>query len=175
VTLRNTILSNAPSANCFQGLGTLVSSGNNLSSDATCAASLTGPGDLNNTNPLLGPLANNGGPTQTHALLAGSPAIDAAGGCPPPATDQRGVVRPQGSACDIGSFEFQGVGPTATPTATGPVPTSTPTPTIILTQTPTVTFGPGGPAVNVPTLSGPLLALLGLVLAVAGYLLLRRA
>lgn len=60
----------------------------------------TGPID-----PLLGPLANNGGPTTTHALLAGSPAIDAgtSEGCP--ATDQRGVARPQGSACDIGSFE----------------------------------------------------------------------
>lgn len=147
-----------------------------MSSDATCAASLTGPGDLNNTNPLLGPLANNGGPTPTHALLAGSPAIDAAGGCPPPATDQRGVARPQGSACDIGSFESQGVGPTATPTATptGAPQTSTPTPTTTLTQTPTVTFGPGGPAVNVPTLSGPLLALLGLALAAAGFLVLRR-
>lgn len=50
---------------------------------------------------------NNGGPTLTHALILGSPAIDAAGpDCPPPDTDQRGVVRPQGTACDIGAFEF---------------------------------------------------------------------
>jgi hypothetical protein len=56
-------------------------------------------------DPRLGPLANNGGPTRTHALLLGSPAIDAAStpDCPP--TDQRGVLRPQGAACDIGSFE----------------------------------------------------------------------
>lgn len=56
-------------------------------------------------DPLLGPLAANGGPTRTHALLLGSPAIDAAStpGCPP--TDQRGVLRPQGAACDIGSYE----------------------------------------------------------------------
>lgn len=54
-------------------------------------------------------LANNGGPTQTHALVAGSPAVDAVGsGCPPPITDQRGVSRPQGAACDIGSFELAG-------------------------------------------------------------------
>jgi hypothetical protein len=59
------------------------------------------------SNPLLGPLQNNGGPTQTHALLAGSPAIDAVtSGCPPPPTDQRGVLRPQGAACDIGAYEL---------------------------------------------------------------------
>ncbi len=60
-------------------------------------------------------LANNGGPTRTHALVAGSPAIDAVndGTCPPPGRDQRGVSRPQdgngdgGIACDIGSFERQ--------------------------------------------------------------------
>ncbi len=58
-------------------------------------------------DPLLGPLAANGGPTRTHALLLGSPAIDAAStpDCPP--TDQRGVLRPQGPACDIGSYERQ--------------------------------------------------------------------
>ena len=56
-------------------------------------------------DPLLGLLNQNGGPTTTHALLAGSPAIDAgtSEGCP--ATDQRGVSRPQGEACDMGSFE----------------------------------------------------------------------
>jgi hypothetical protein len=55
---------------------------------------------------ILAPLAANGGPTQTHALVTGSPAIDAApadGDCP--AADQRGVLRPQGTLCDIGSFE----------------------------------------------------------------------
>ncbi|MGH9260363.1 MAG: choice-of-anchor Q domain-containing protein, partial [Acidimicrobiales bacterium] len=53
-------------------------------------------------------LMNNGGSTQTHALVAGSPAIDAVTGtCPPPDFDQRGVERPQpaGGNCDIGSFE----------------------------------------------------------------------
>ena len=61
---------------------------------------------------LLGPLAFNGGPTQTRALLAGSPAIDhgspAAPGCGGQACtakDQRGVVRPLGPVCDMGAFE----------------------------------------------------------------------
>jgi CSLREA domain-containing protein len=56
-------------------------------------------------DPRLGPLADNGGPTLTHALLLGSPAIDAASTPDCPATDQRGVLRPQGAACDIGSYE----------------------------------------------------------------------
>ena len=78
---------------------------------------------LPNTNPDLGPLADNGGPTFTHALLAGSPAIDTASDdCPPPITDQRGVTRPQGPACDIGAYELAAEGE--------PKPTPTPTPTV---------------------------------------------
>jgi CSLREA domain-containing protein len=56
-------------------------------------------------DPKLGGLLDNGGPTRTHALLAGSPAIDAASSTECPATDQRGVGRPQGAGCDIGSYE----------------------------------------------------------------------
>jgi CSLREA domain-containing protein len=62
---------------------------------------------INPIDPKIGPLANNGGPTRTHALLLGSPAIDAASTPDCPTTDQRGVLRPQGAACDIGSFERQ--------------------------------------------------------------------
>jgi hypothetical protein len=59
-------------------------------------------------------LANNGGPIRTHALVTGSPAIDAIndGTCPPPAKDQRGLTRPRdgndngGPACDSGAYEF---------------------------------------------------------------------
>jgi hypothetical protein len=59
-------------------------------------------------NPLLGPLQNNGGPTETHALLAGSPAIDGCtGGNCTVDTDQRGVSRPQLIACDVGAYEYQ--------------------------------------------------------------------
>ena len=60
----------------------------------------------NPIDPLLGPLANNGGPTQTHALLPGSPAIDAANPNSFPSTDQRGVPRPQGAGPDIGAYEL---------------------------------------------------------------------
>lgn len=66
-------------------------------------ATHTGPTPLT-ADPLLDVLANNGGPTATMALFAGSPAIDAAvSPCPP--TDQRGQPRPQGAACDLGAFE----------------------------------------------------------------------
>ncbi len=61
-------------------------------------------------DPRLGPLEDNGGPTRTHALLADSPGLDAgdcAGGTV--VVDQRGTARPQGSACDIGSFEREAV------------------------------------------------------------------
>ena len=65
-------------------------------------------GDLIGVNPLLGPLQFNGGPTETQALLEGSPAIEAGENAGCPATDQRGVARPQppGGRCDIGAFEF---------------------------------------------------------------------
>jgi hypothetical protein len=102
-TVRNTLLANS-GTNCA---GTITSSDYNLSSDATCAL-FTQPHDLNGIDPRIGPLSYNGGPTPTHALLNGSPAIDAGGtsanGCP--ATDQRGVARPQGAACDIGAYEL---------------------------------------------------------------------
>ena len=62
-------------------------------------------GDLVNVAPLLGPLRDNGGPTFTHALLPGSPAVDAGDDNAAPATDQRGVIRPQGEAGDIGAYE----------------------------------------------------------------------
>ncbi|MGZ6643248.1 MAG: choice-of-anchor Q domain-containing protein [Solirubrobacteraceae bacterium] len=77
--------------------------GNNLDSDATCFA---GSADLSDVTPKLGALANNGGPTDTLALLAGSPAIDAGASIGGVSGDQRGVARPQASAFDIGAYEF---------------------------------------------------------------------
>jgi len=80
----------------------VVSGGHNLVQDATCNPAAS---DLVTAIALIGPLADNGGPTMTRALLAGSPAIDAADDATCPATDQRGVARPQGPHCDIGAYE----------------------------------------------------------------------
>jgi len=112
-TLQNSIVANSTSGgNCS---GTMTSNGYNLSSDGTCNFKSTG--DLNNTDPKLGPLQDNGGPTQTMALLPGSPAIDAgnAGGCTNGRghllkTDQRGMPRPDREdkgGCDMGAYEEQ--------------------------------------------------------------------
>ena len=121
VALRNSIISNntrlnvGPNKNCA---GTIDYGQFNVSFpslDSGCAEAA----DL---NPGLGPLADNGGPTLTMALGAGSPAIDR---IPPtgfdcPATDQRGITRPQGSACDLGAFELV---PPPAPEVTAPAPT----------------------------------------------------
>jgi hypothetical protein len=66
----------------------------------------TATGDMTNTLPLLGSLADNGGSTLTHALLPDSPAIDGGNCTSGPATDQRGVARPQDETCDIGAVEM---------------------------------------------------------------------
>ena len=78
--------------------------------DITATKDGTNPTALEN---ILDPtLRDNGGPTATLALVPGSPAIDTGRpDCPPPQTDQRGVPRPQGAACDIGAFEFGVAGP----------------------------------------------------------------
>jgi hypothetical protein len=106
-TLTNVLLGNPGAGGNCAGTG-YVSLGGNISSDASCTA-FTQPTDISNTNPLAGPLQNNGGGTPTHALLVGSPAVDAAVVANCPTTDQRGVARPQGAACDIGAFEFVSV------------------------------------------------------------------
>jgi hypothetical protein len=113
VAIQNSIVANSPSGgNCN---GAVTSNGYNLSSDGTC--NLSNTGDLNNTDPMLGALQNNGGPTQTMALLPGSPAIDAGNpsGCTDGQghllkTDQRGAPRPDkedSGGCDMGAYERQ--------------------------------------------------------------------
>jgi len=112
-TCVNTLLaSNSPGGNCSG----VVDTGHDLSSDGTCA--FTGAG-MNNTEPKLGPLADNGGPTLTMALLPGSPAIDAGDTSLAPATDQRGFPRPAGLAADIGAFEYGSVMPAITISLSG--------------------------------------------------------
>ncbi|WP_338200429.1 choice-of-anchor Q domain-containing protein [Candidatus Nephthysia bennettiae] len=100
IVASNSATSSSP--DCF---GTVTSGGYNLEGLSDCAFAATG--DKQNSAPGLAPLASNGGPTQTIALQAGSPALDAGDpACPPPATDQRGMSRPQGPRCDIGAFEL---------------------------------------------------------------------
>lgn len=101
LSLQNTIVANNTPDDC--GGLPLTSLGNNLDSDGTC--NLTEPSDLPNTNPLLGLLQDNGGPTETHALAPLSPAINAADGGACPDVDQRNAPRPQGGGCDIGAYE----------------------------------------------------------------------
>jgi hypothetical protein len=131
--LTNTIFSyNSASegGNIYNGA---TSHGYNLCTDI---CGLNGPGDLMNTDPLLGPLQDNGGPTFTHELLSGSPAIDAGNPnfVPPPWYDQRGpnFWRVRNDRIDMGSFEAQN-GPALTPT---PTPTVPPPPTPRATPTP---------------------------------------
>ncbi len=109
VNVTNSIITTSSSGgNC---MGTvLTSAGYNLASDGSC--NLSSPGDLPNIDPLIDALERNGGLTDTHALLHGSPAIDAANDSHCLPDDQRGFLRPvDGNTdgvphCDIGAFEY---------------------------------------------------------------------
>lgn len=108
LTYANSIVARNSGAQCFlapfgSGAVSLTSGGHNLVGDTACFA--TGS-DLIVADPRLDSLADNGGPTLTHALQPASPALDAADAATCPATDQRGVRRPQGSGCDIGAVEM---------------------------------------------------------------------
>jgi hypothetical protein len=101
-SVANSILAFNEPENLF---GTLFDLGSNLSSDSSC--NFIELGSANDVDPLLGPLANNGGGTLTFELLPGSPAIDNAEPTVCPPTDQRGLPRPVGAGCDIGAYERQ--------------------------------------------------------------------
>jgi hypothetical protein len=110
VTLNNTIVAKQSGffpndCDGFPETGGFVSRGFNLDSDDTCG--LDQPGDLPGVNPLLGPLQDNGGSTDTHLPRPGSLVIDAGNVTTAPPRDQRGVTRPQGPTSDIGSVEVE--------------------------------------------------------------------
>jgi hypothetical protein len=96
----NTIIANSTNGGDCYNVGDILININNIVEDGSCSASMSG-------DPKLAPLADNGGPTPTMALLSDSPAIDAGEDTSCPATDQRGVTRPQEAACDIGAFEAE--------------------------------------------------------------------
>jgi hypothetical protein len=155
VEIGNTVLKKGTAGeNIHNTNGTVTSHGYNISDD-NGGGFLTGPGDQIKTDPLLGPLQDNGGPTFTHALLPGSPAIDAGNPdfTPPPFFDQRGpgFDRVVNGRIDKGSFEVQAEAtPTPTPTATT-TPTVTPTPTSTATPTATPIPSPASTPTATPT------------------------
>jgi hypothetical protein len=148
--VKNTIVANSTNGDCGSA-GTFTSDGHNLADDTTCNSDFSGTGDLRDTSAGLdaGGLNDNGGPTQTIALLKTSAAVDAVPKTPTNYctdangtsinTDQRGEPRPAPghAACDIGAFEYGDPTPTATPTAT-----ATGTATATATATPTATPTP---------------------------------
>ena len=147
-TLKNTILAGNQDGACLQRggfAGSIVSDDHNLDDDNTCF--LTASGDLPGTDPQLEDLLDNGGPTDTHALATGSPAIDAGANVGCPAADQRGQPRPtdgnsNGSiACDIGAYEVAGT-THAQPTPTGTNVMVEPLPPSGTTNTPIVVTFP---------------------------------
>jgi CSLREA domain-containing protein len=97
-TLRNSILFTQSGTNCS---GTITDGGNNLAWDDTTCPGL-------HADPRITVLGDHGGPTKTIGLIWGGPGIDAANDAYCPATDQRGIARPQGSHCDIGAYERSG-------------------------------------------------------------------
>lgn len=130
IHLTNVIVANSPTGGNCQLFRPADTNQFNLSDDTTCNF---GRDDV---DVKLGPLTDNGGTTQTHLPQAGSPAIDGGTNSGCPAQDQRGINRPQGLFCDVGSVEVVPTPPTSTPTATR-TPTRSATKT--LTRTPTRT------------------------------------
>lgn len=122
-TFTNNIIANQASGNdCALGAGP-TSGGHNLDSDNSCAL-LNDPTDAHNALASLGALANNGGSTLTHLPSPSSAALNQiAAGCP--ATDQRGIARPQGVFCDIGAVELQYLNLATSVTGSGRVTSDT--------------------------------------------------
>lgn len=92
--------------NCNVGAA-ITSNGGNVTDQAGADCNTIHASDLNSTTALLDPLADNGGPTQTMALQAGSPGVDQGVNASCPTTDQRGYPRPVNGTCDAGAFERQ--------------------------------------------------------------------
>ncbi len=147
LTMSNSIIANSVGGDCANS-GLFNTNVHNLVEDGSCDPLVSG-------DPLLGPLADNGGATWTHALLPGSPALDAGDDVSCELTDQRGIIRPldgdgDGTAvCDMGAVEQELTNtPTSTPTYTSTPTPDTPTPTPV---TPTPTPDTPTPTPETPT------------------------
>ncbi|MCA9903669.1 MAG: CSLREA domain-containing protein, partial [Anaerolineae bacterium] len=110
LTLRNSIIAgntdlSGVAPDCGGDAGIVSENFNLIGSTTGCLITGDTPPALTNVDPRLQALADNGGPTQTHAPLSDSPAIDAGNNDTCASTDQRGVYRPQGESCDLGAFE----------------------------------------------------------------------
>ena len=152
-TAINTIVARNNGLNCFHKGSPLVSNGHNIDDDGSCFSG--GGTDLPNTDPMLGPLQDNGGPTFTMSLLAGSPALDAGDDAVLSSpysltTDQRGAPRKADAPVaahphvDIGALEFQLSGSTTTAVAANldsPTVGQTITLTATVTGTPAIELG----------------------------------
>ncbi len=140
--LTNTIVANSAGFDCSAG-GTFGGNSNNLIEDMSCGNMAYLSGDPN-----LGPLTNNGGLTDTHALLDGSIAIDSGTNLNCPLTDQRGITRPQHETCDIGAYEVLDVtAPTVVSILRAGAPTTSNTSVLF-----TVTFSESVKNINTKTL-----------------------
>ena len=135
--------------------------GYNIDTGSSCGFS-TASHSMSNTQPQLGPLASNGGQTQTMALPSGSPAVNAipsaTSGCTG-STDQRGTTRPQGTGCDIGAYELVQTGNGTPSVPTGLKVTGTTSSSVSLSWNPS-TGNPTGYTVyrngtSVGTTGGP--------------------
>ncbi len=109
VTIRRRILHDGPGGIALEPMATATIEDSLVEGGCPTTVTCT---NVSSADPKLGPLADNGGPTRTHALLAGSPAIDAAASCGTVLVDQRGVKRPvdgdavAGAKCDYGAYEL---------------------------------------------------------------------
>jgi hypothetical protein len=174
-SVTSTILSNSAGPSCD---GTITDNGFNALFNTTAGSCVFGASnDVTGADPQLSALTLNAPATlvPTMVLSATSPALDVVTtGCPPPATDARGVTRPQGDACDIGAFELEVIPPPPTTTTT----TTTTTTSTTTTTTPTISVAPAGavessggsgtpPATGFPA---PGLALLGFTFLAVGAL-----
>jgi predicted outer membrane repeat protein len=165
VTAKNVIVAGNAAPVSPDLAGPLNSLGNNLIGDGSDSSGFIGT-DLvgtagNPIDPLLGPLQDNGGPTQTMALLTGSPAIDAGDNTGAPDTDQRGFPRIVGGTIDIGALEVQPAGQPTHLTFQGPASVTAGTPFAI---TVTVLDDFGQPVTGYTgtvhfTLTGPVMAM----------------